>query len=789
MINKIFFGLLFLFSAYTVKAQPSTKSISDTVDILNYDINLRLVNLSTKNISGFTTIKFTPKVDNLASLKLDLLKLHMDSVHFENAPLTTYNYNDTVLSINLPSPMNMDDTAYLSVFYHGAPQVDASGWGGFYFTNDSSYAYNLGVGFEAVPHNYGRVWFPCIDDFVDRATYDCRITVKNEKMAVCGGTLVSVIDNGDNTSTYYWRLHDPIPTYLASVAVGPYVAVQDTFAGINGDIPISIYVPSNYITATQNSFIHLKEILTAYETRFGPYRWERVGYVGVPFDGGAMEHAANIAYPLITINGNLTYESLYAHELAHNWFGNLVTCSTAGDMWINEGWARHCEAIYQEHLYGIDSYKQEIRDNHLYVVRALHIVDDEYRALYGIPDEYTYSSTVYDKGADVVHTLRNYLGDDLFFPAVKALMETYQHNDISSFEMRNFLSTQTGIDLTDFFQAWVFSPGFPHFSIDSFKITQTTPQTKVKVWVRQKLNNHPDFANSNHVEITFGKNDWQFYTDSLHFSGQFGSKEFIVPFEPDFAMMDFNEKISDATTDVHKVLKTTGMMDYLTALCRVEVMNISDSAFVRVEHNWVAPDSLKEVNPDIVRLSDYHYWNVDGIFPENFRAKGRFNYNRQVSSSLGNLDDVLLSTIASADSLLLLYRPGAWADWKITHFSRWGTSSAGMLIADTLKKGEYTFAIGTPYLANLTEKTTKNQILTVYPNPSNKIFTFSFLIKEKARLEIYDISGKEIFKMSLQKNRTSFSWDAASYPQGTYFARLISENGNLLAETKLSIVK
>ena len=172
-----------------------------------------------------------------------------------------------------------------------------------------------------------------------------------------------------------------------------------------------------------------------------------------------------------------------------------------------------------------------------------------------MPSEYTYGNTVYDKGGDMVYTLRNYMGDALFFSSVKAMLNAYKFKNITTIELRDFLSNYSGINLNDFFTAWIFNPGFPHFSVDSFKVTSLTPQIKVKVWVRQKLNHAPAFANSNRLELTFGKNNWQLFTDTIHFSGQYGSKEFVLPFVPDFVMMDYNEKTSDATTDIAKSLK------------------------------------------------------------------------------------------------------------------------------------------------------------------------------------------------------------------------------------------
>lgn len=770
----------------TINAQQT--NLADSVDILHYDIHLKMINLSTKKISGHTTLKITPKANSVNKVRLHLLKLNIDSIKSGNINISTYQYNDTLINITLPNLTNIGDTFSLSVFYQGIPQIDASGWGGFYFSSDSNYAFNLGVGFQASPHSYGRVWFPCIDEFPEKALFDTYITVKGDKKAICGGTLISEINNPDNTKTFHWKMRDPIPTYLASVAVGKYVAVNDTFSGINGNIPINIYVPAGDTIDAKNSFINLKSILQIFENNFGPYLWERIGYVGVPFNNGAMEHSTNIAYPLFAIDGTLNNESLYAHELSHQWFGDLVTCATEMDMWINEGWATYCEAIYREHLYGYDSYLGYVLNNHLNVIQTAHLIDDGYRAVYGIPSEYTYSTTVYDKGADMVHTLRYYMGDNLFFPAVKAMLNQYKFKNISTIQMRDFLSSHSGINLNDFFQAWIFSPGFPHFAVDSFHVISNTP-IKVKVWVRQKLNHAPSYANSNKVELTFAKNNFSFYSDTMSFSGATGSKEFILPFVPDFIMMDYYEKISDAITTGSKKIKAAGTYTFVSALCNLEVTNINDSALVRLEHNWVAPDPLKNPNSDIKRLSDYHYWKIDGIFPSSFVSKGKFKYSRLVSTATGNLDNILLPTSSSVDSLLLLYRKGASYDWEQIHFTRYGTSTSGYLIIDTLRRGEYTFAVGKPYTSGTQYPLKTGYHFDVHPNPSQNSFTFILPEAELSELRIYNELGQQVESFFLQPYQKSLVWLPFNKKPAKYYAVLLDSEQTIIADKKLLFIK
>jgi len=769
--------LLSSFNNHSPEKHSVTGLKSDTIDVLHYSIHLDIIHLSNKFIKGCTELSITPKMNNVNAIPLDLLKLTVDSITVNNLMIPAFYYNDTLLRIPLSSPININDTISVKVFYHGNPVVDPSGWGGFYFSSDSIFAYNLGVGFHDVPHNYGRVWFPCIDDFIDRASYDCYIRVENKNMAVCGGTLMNTTDNGDNTKTYHWQLHSEIPTYLASVAVGNYVPVSYTFSGMNGNIPVKIYVPATDTAHAKASFANLLSILKIYETNFGPFQWERAGYVGVPFNSGAMEHATNIAYPLYAIDGTLNNEYLYAHELSHHWFGDLVTCASAEDMWLNEGWASYCESFYREKLYGEDSYKANVKSNHFTVLNQCYKDDGGYYAVYGIPLNITYGSTVYEKGADVIHSMRNYLGDSLFFKYIKALMNTYKSNHLSTAELRDFITTTTGVNMNDFFDGWIFSPGFPQYSIDSMKYAGTG--NDYMVYAKQRLLQKPSFVNSNKIEITFMSSNWKQYTESIEFSGQTGSKLFHLPFTPVTAMMDINEKVSDATTDYYKVVKTTGSNAFPNSFFTLDVQSISDSVFFRVEHNWVAPDPLKVPASDVFRISDKRYWKIDGIFSPGFSASGKFSYNR----TAGNFESSLLPTNASTDSLILLYRANASEDWHIVSFSRSGSLAAGYLIASDLQKGEYTFGIGKPNQSGVEQiNVQQKQILKVYPNPSSDTFYICVNARSNAVVKIFDASNKLVYQVGVNSKQDTIAWKPSMTKEGVYYICLFYNDKNIASQ-------
>lgn len=780
-MKSIYIISLLLCANFLIHAQ--TKSVgSDSIDIIKYDIRLNISDLPSQSIAGYTDVIFETKVNNLNYVPLDLLALNVDSIYYKNNKLSTYTYNDTLLMIQVPSALAISTIDTLRIYYQGNPIEDPSTWGGFYFSGD--YAYNLGVGFESDPHNFGRVWFPCIDDFIDKAYYDIHITTDTANMAVCGGSLIDSTLIGDSLIMWQWTLADPIPTYLASVAVGPYVCVSDTFHSVLGDIPIGIYVPSNLISQTNGSFANLKNILAAYETHYGPYRWERVGYVGVPFNYGAMEHACNIAYPLAVINGSLTYEFLLAHELSHHWFGDLVTCSSAEEMWINEGWAVFSEFIFEEFIYGTDAANNYIRNKHADVLKKAHYDDGGFYPVCNVPHNITYGSTVYDKGAMIVHTLRHYMGDSLFFSTVQQYTDSFKFDNITCAEMRDYFTTISGINLNDFFDAWVFREGFPHFSVDSFATQQNGSYYDVTVYMKQKLFGTNQYANSNKIELTFMNNQWESYTAKVEFSGITGS--YIVnniPFSPDLIICDKDEKTADAIISYNQVFKNTGSSTFGNAYTSIEVIQYIDSIYYRVEHHKVAPDSVKN-NSSIYRLSPNHYWTIGGIIPDETVFSAQFDYNKVPSANTGYIDVDLLPAANSADSLILVYRRNSADDWVITQFTKFGNVNIGKIKAINAKAGEYSLAIGEPNQAGLEETLKTMQGLNVYPNPGS---TFTIEINEPSTQEIIiiDINGKTVFTKDVSEGETEIIWFPSNITTQHYFVYGFDENGNLTGLKKI----
>lgn len=763
---------------------------SDTIDILKYTINANITDFVTDTIRCNTTVKFKPKLNGQNKIRLDLLKMFIDSVKL-GATKLTFTYNDTVAKVNLPLSYNTTDTIDITLFYHGKPQGDPSGWGGFYFSG--TYAFNLGVGFGAKPHNYGRVWFPCFDNFVEKSQYEFNITTDSTKRAYCNGQLMSDIKVG-STRTRNWVLQKEIPSYLASVAVADYTQVSWTHTISTGTVPIILAARAPDTTALKNGFVNLKSCITGFENYYGPYVWNRVGYCLVPFNSGAMEHATNIAYPQAATS--IGYEAqLMAHEFSHHWWGDLMTCETQEDMWLNEGFATYSQYMFKEWKYNKTQYYTDVKNEHEYLMHYAHIVEKSYMAVSGIPHKYTYGDHVYKKGADVAHTLRSYMGDAAFFAGLKYVLVQKSYKTMNSAEFKTLLETSSGQFLTDFFNGWVFSGGWPHFSIDSIRYTAIgSGSYSAAVSLRQKLVGAPALFNNVPIEVSFFDNTWARTIKTFTVSNVNQNFTSVLGFNPVYAAINYDSKISDGITSEVKTLKANIIYNYSLAKTTVTVQNFGvDSSLIRVEHNYAKPDPLK-FNVMKYKLSNQHYWKFDGILSPGFRAKAQFNYDGAavpaipITGGLYSYMDTCLTT-GGSDSLVILYRKNAGEDWReVYSYSKVkypGGGKAGRIVVDTLKLGEYVFANRMGVATTIKAQEKHGTYLKVYPNPASNNITLkleNYNLSGGEIVDVKNIEGKIVYSGPINGNETQI--DCSGFAKGNYFVG-VYKNKKMVANQKL----
>ncbi len=730
-------------------------SRSDTFDIENYDITLDLTNTTDKYLEGICTISLTPLID-ANTLTLDLKALVVDSIIWNSSTINFVQSGEFV-KVNISGLWTVGNPETITVYYHGNPVEDPSGFGGFYF--ESGYAYNLGVAFSDNPHNYGRTWHPCFDNFVERASYRFEVKTAGGYKAHCNGALTDETSLGGDTLIRTWVLEESIPTYLACVAAANYATVHQSIGGMNGIIPVELVAKAGDTTNLKNSFVNLESTFHAFEEAFGPYLWNKVGYNMTTV--GAMEHPTAISYPISIVNGATTYENIMAHELAHHWWGNLITCETAEDMWINEGFAEYCSHLFLETVYNKQTYINAVEDNHFNVLQTAHLEEGSYLPVSGIPHENTYGKHVYNKGASVAHNLRTYMGDDEFFPAMKALMDSFAFQSINSEQMRSFLMDHSTAPIFSFFEDWVFNPGFPHFEVDSFIKTPNHP-TQWEVSIEQKTLGAPEMFAAVPLAVTFSNKAGDVQTDTISTPGSIFTYYFDVDFDVDWVVLNANNEICMAILENQRTIDAPGSYSFSDASLNLSVSAVGgDSAVVRIEQHLVAPDPIKN-NTGNYRLSTSRYWTMEGFIEPGFDASTTIFYDSRGEFPLdGNLAAV------TEDSILLMYRADAYDDWKeYWYYSKntmgSTTNGVGRMSVTKFIPGQYTFANGVSTIGMI--ELQKPEV-SVFPNPSSKYINVSHLpLGETVRL--FDTQGKLLIEK--KADNAQLAIDVSPYPNGTY---------------------
>ena len=748
------------------RAQFPTDPRSDSLDITRQHIDLTITDFTNKTVNGYSTLDIKAIAPNVQGIQLDLFEFQVDSVKIDgnSRPFT---YNDTLLSIPFAAAMNAGDSSSVTVWYRGPAQQGSGGWGGFYWAQ--GIAFNMGVTLYDIPHNAGRFWFPCFDNFTEKAYYDVRITTQGSHSAICGGTLVDQQTNPDLSKTWHWQLNRPVPSYLVSVAVGPFAFVHKTFAGVNGPVPVILAALPADTTGMKNSFANLESSFHIYEQFYGPYLWERVGYVLVPFNGGAMEHATNIAYQKTLVDGSTGNETVMAHELSHHWWGDLVTCETAEDMWINEGMAVFSEYLFLEQQYNRNEALASLRSNHSSVLKTAHVTDEGYHPLSGVPQANTYGKHSYEKGANVAWSLRGYMGDSLFFKGLRAVLNSHRFGNINAPQFRDVLQDSTGFDAGPFFADWIQQPGFAEFLLDSFTVAPSGGQFAVNVYTSQRLRHANHLYTHVPLEVTFVAANRQQVSRVLEHSGAVSQGSFSVPFAPVAVFLNRNQKMAYAVTADEREIKTTGIVTLSYSNLRYQTTAVTDSALVRTEYHWAQPDGAMD-EPWKYELTPDRFWKIDGIFPPDFAATVTFAYD---GSSNGPDNPI----IYSEDSVVLFYRVNSGYPWRPAPGFTLNTQAVGDKkgsLTVPMRKGEY--CIGTKReVMSVDYLEGEKYGFRVYPNPgTDGQFTLQALngaLPSDCSVTITDTAGRVLFT---GKPAADGSVTLKNTASGTYSVRVFS---------------
>lgn len=452
-----------LFAEFNFPPDP-VRYFEQPFDVIKYDAYMTFENPSDKYIDGICTITFRNRdLNPQQRFYFHLWGPSIDSVFLNDERVDFYKYGDIETGtgayfVNY-SPDEIAQLFNLKIYYQGKMHSEGgqNNFGGVHY--DDGVLYAMGVGFNAKSVSTTRTWLPCFDHPSDKAETYLRFDVPAKYNVASVGTLALVTESDNGRTVYSYKSFNEIATYLMTFAIGEF----DTIS-IRGNSPkIVVYTKPALRQASEFAYRKVPEILLAYESYFGKYPFDQLGYVNTL--KGSMEHQTmmNIANSVITsaYNTKDSLNSTIIHELAHQWFGNLVTPNDFRDVWINESFASFCEALIYEKFYGKERYLKHLRDQ-LSIFFTYGVPREGAQPLYDFDREKAsnYPITIYYKGSNILSILRFIMGDSLFFGGINQFLTAHSYGNFNTADFIESMQNYSGMDLSDFFSQWIFEKGW-----------------------------------------------------------------------------------------------------------------------------------------------------------------------------------------------------------------------------------------------------------------------------------------------------------------------------------------
>lgn len=480
-----------------------------TYDVQHIKIEVKL-DLEKKTVEGTTTTSIVPLYDTLTMFKVDAVGMNIRKIMFFSIPKNPtpfaksfkYNYDNKELTIFLDRKYTTRDTIVYIVNYSTTDPEK-----GIYFVQPDSLFPNKR--YEVWTQGEGednRYWFPCYDYPNDKATTETYITVGKQYTTLSNGQLVETKDNPDGTKTCHWVLNHPHSSYLVMLAAGEYDIIRDSYL----DIPVNTYVPTGKISMADSALYLSADIIKFFSESIGfKYPWGHFGQVGVQdFIYGGMENTGAIVYYDGIYHDDraaidYTARGLIAHEMAHMWWGDVVTCRNWNEIWLNESFATYFDALYTEHHLGKDEFDyQNMRSGDAAVTADSTVARKPIYARDGL------GVNTYNKGSIVLNMLRNQLGKDNFWKAMNLYITKHQFTPVGTQNlvdavnqtMDNPLLDQTPPDYKWFFDEWIYKAGQPEYKV-SYDYDDNTKTLKLTASQIQRLDSSSVFKTPVEVEI------------------------------------------------------------------------------------------------------------------------------------------------------------------------------------------------------------------------------------------------------------------------------------------------
>jgi aminopeptidase N len=464
-------------SAEFLKYAPSRE-----IDILHLAIDVT-PDFKARTVAGQATLRFKPIAKPLAELKLDGVDLLVSAVTCSEKILG-WQATDKHVIVTFTEPVATDKETSVTIIYSATPQK------GLYFRTPEmgypatdSHLWTQGEPLEA------RHWFPSFDAPNEKFTSEVTCRVPEGMVVLSNGKKMSEQkDASTGLLAVRWLQDKPHVTYLIALCAGYFKKVEDTYR----DIPMAFWTPASQVAQAQSSFRDTKDMMAFFEKEIGvPYPWAKYDQVCVEdFTAGGMENTSltilNDRTLFTEATENLRESTgLVAHELAHQWFGDLVTCKDWSHLWLNEGFATYYDALYAGHKHGRDMFLYQMLSNAKGVLGQANDTNAIVRRDFNSPDE-QFGFHAYPKGAWILHMLRSQLGEDLFRRCVKTYLERHAFGVVVTEDLNKIIEELSGRSFDQFFNQYVYHAHHPELTVN-YSWDERTKLAKLSIQQVQKL--------------------------------------------------------------------------------------------------------------------------------------------------------------------------------------------------------------------------------------------------------------------------------------------------------------
>ncbi len=620
-------------------------------DVLTYNILLDWENMlndtavvgESRYWTGGIQMKILIEEDNFNILDLDAGYLEIENIVINDAEINTVQPFDNVLSIPLSSPANKGDTLEVIINYKYVGNDNL----GFYLypkgyyvgqgqAGDSVFVEERLAYLMSEPVD-AKYWMPCNDWPHDKAIATIRVKVPKGYTVAANGLLTDILEH-KNAKIYKWEDSTPIATYLISATASIFKEFSDWYKPEDNpedSIEVKYYFwQKDYDnTATDGSQYNARyavrntlEMMKCLSNHFIPYPYVKYGIVAVqPYGMGGMEHQTMTMVNRVWLRGGNDKD--FAHELAHQWLGDLITCSTWNDIWINEGGASWSEALWYVELYGDIGYYYSLNEaRFVYLWRG----GINLPAIYGLElNDLFNTALTYKKSAFFYHMLKELLGDEAYYTTLRGLLNEYKFKSLNTEQFKTYFAEYNPdaiMSFDTFFQQWIYSPGHPVYEIipTITKIDDTNFDVQITLNQTQNVENVPEvFVTPLRFNI-FGPADTVAQIQVFN-NERTQNYQFNLSFQPDSIYIDNFSTLCEfepVITSVNENIENSNSSNFT-----IYPNAISNGQTINIQFN-----TLKNNSNIIIELYDYLGNKIENIYSGNILSG-----EHTISYNLNNL--------------------------------------------------------------------------------------------------------------------------------------------------------